>query len=80
MPAPQAVATPVVLVVDDEPMVMRLMERTFASAGFLVLAASSGEEALALAEASPAPPAVLVTDVRMHPIDGPELARLITSR
>jgi two-component system, OmpR family, alkaline phosphatase synthesis response regulator PhoP len=77
MSAPQTVPAPVVLVVDDEPMVLRLMERTLGSAGYQVHVAPDGLRALALASESP--PDVLVTDLRMEPINGADLARLVTS-
>lgn len=78
MSAPQMVPAPVVLVVDDEPTVLRLMERALASAGYQVHAASNGLRALEIALGLPAPPAILVSDINMEPIDGPDLARLMT--
>lgn len=75
MSAPQTVPAPVVLVVDDEPVVLRLMERTLASAGYQVYAATDGVRALVMA--ADARPDVLVTDMRMDPIDGADLAKMI---
>ncbi|MBA3259470.1 MAG: response regulator [Gemmatimonadales bacterium] len=77
MAVPQAVPDPVVLVVDDEPMVLRLMQRALASGGYQVHAAADGLSALALASELPNPPAAVVTDLRMEPIDGASLARLV---
>jgi len=77
MAAPQANPDPVVLVVDDEPIVLRLMQRALVSAGYQVVAAADGLSALALASELPTPPAALVTDLRMEPIDGASLARLV---
>ena len=77
MSAPQMAPAPVVLVVDDEPIVLRMMERVLASAGYQVHAASNGLRALELATSLPVPPAIMVSDVRMDPIDGPDLARLM---
>ncbi len=77
MAAPQANPDPVVLVVDDEPSVLRLMQRALVSAGYQVIAATDGLSALALATELPSPPAALVTDLRMEPIDGASLGRLV---
>jgi two-component system cell cycle sensor histidine kinase/response regulator CckA len=77
MSAPQMVPTPVVLVVDDEPVLLRMMERALSQAGYEVHGASNGLRALELATSLSVPPAVLVSDVRMEPVDGPDLARLM---
>jgi CheY-like chemotaxis protein len=77
MGTPEAVSAAAVLVVDDEPLVLQLMERMLVSAGFHVVAASNGLRALELGSALPVPPAVLVTDLRMVPIDGFDLAKLV---
>jgi CheY-like chemotaxis protein len=77
MSPPQKATAPVVLVVDDEPMILRMMERALVSAGYEVHAAPNGLRALELARILPAPPAVMVSDVQMEPIDGPDLARLM---
>lgn len=71
------VAAPVVLVVDDEPVVLRMMERVLSAEGYEVHTASNGLRALELATGLPVPPAVMVSDVRMDPVDGPDLARLM---
>ncbi len=73
-------AAPTILIVDDEPMVLRLMERTLRSAGYLVYTATTGLEAVAVASDLPVPASALVTDIRMEPIDGVSLARLISGR
>jgi CheY-like chemotaxis protein len=80
MAAPQADPAPVVLVVDDEPMVLRLMERALIEAGYRVQGASNGLRALELAGNLPGPPDVLVTDLRMEPLNGADLARLVTAK
>ena len=78
MSAPQMVVpAPVVLVVDDEPTLLHMMERILSQAGYEVHGASNGLRALELLAGSPVPPTVLVTDVRMEPVDGPSLARLV---
>ena len=75
MAAPKADPAPVVLVVDDEPILLRLMERALTEAGYLVQGASNGLRALELVGSSPCPPDILVTDLRMEPLNGFDLAR-----
>jgi signal transduction histidine kinase/CheY-like chemotaxis protein len=64
-----------VLLVDDEPALLHLMQETLASAGYRVLSAANGEEALKLAEQLTEPIDVVVTDVVMPKLGGPELVR-----
>lgn len=78
--APQAGAVPTILIVDDEPMVLRLMERTLRSAGYLVHTATTGLEAVAVVNGLALPASAVVTDIRMEPIDGVSLARLISAQ
>lgn len=79
MSAPQTVPAPTVLVVDDEPLVLRLMERALAAAGFQVEVAADGLNAVRVLTSLPQPPAVVVTDLRMDPVDGSDLAKIITN-
>ncbi len=64
-----------VLLVDDEPALLHLMRETLASAGYRVLSAVDGEEALTLAEQLTEPIDLVVTDVVMPKLGGPELVR-----
>jgi DNA-binding NtrC family response regulator len=80
MAAPKADPAPVVLVVDDEPILLRLMERALTEAGYLVQGASNGLRALELIGSSPCPADILVTDLRMEPLNGFDLARLVTAK
>jgi PAS domain S-box-containing protein len=78
LPAPpQKVLTgdETILVVEDEPSVRKLTTRTLSSAGYQVLAASTGEEALRTLEGRDAD--LLLTDVIMPGMNGHELARRI---
>ncbi len=68
----------VVLVVDDDEMVRRVVRTVLQADGFEVLEASGGEHALDLLER--AEPAVVVLDVRMPGMDGLETARRIKAR
>ncbi len=61
--APRPAPGPVVLVVDDDPVVRTCVKAILEHAGFQVLAAPGGEEALALCRDYPAPVAALVTDL-----------------
>jgi CheY-like chemotaxis protein len=65
----------VVLVVEDEDGVRELAGEFMNSAGYTVLTARDGRDALAVAERCDAPIRVLVTDIVMPHVRGPELAR-----
>jgi two-component system, cell cycle sensor histidine kinase and response regulator CckA len=81
MPAgPRSLTPAVVLVVDDELPVLRMMARSLLEAGYTVHEASSGQDALALAETLGKPLDLVVTDIRMEPIGGPELAESLFAR
>ena len=71
--SPQGLKT--VLVAEDEEAVRELTCEFLKSAGYCVLPASNGSEALALAQASKQPIHVLLTDVVMPRMRGTELAQ-----
>ena len=64
-----------ILVVDDDPDLLRLMQIRLTAAGYAVTTAESGERALA--QASVARPQLLVTDLRMGGMDGMALYEAI---
>lgn len=64
-----------ILIVEDDPSVRLLMTRVFDRAGYAVLQASHGEEALEVARAHGATIDALVTDVIMPGMGGDELSR-----
>jgi DNA-binding response OmpR family regulator len=64
-----------VLVVDDDPVIVNLLQVNFEIEGYDVLAATGGEAALA--QARTGHPGVIVLDVMMPGIDGLEVARLL---
>jgi len=68
-----------VMVVDDADAVRRLTERILTKAGYVVLAASNGEEALALLESHPGEVHLLLTDVVMPRMSGAVLARRLST-
>ena len=63
-----------ILVAEDESQVRDLVQRLLERLGYSVLSAGSGPEALALAKRHPAPIDLLVSDVVMPQMSGPELA------
>ena len=66
-----------VLVVEDEPQVRAIAVRALTSAGFEVLQAADGAQGLELVHSEQAPFDVIVTDVVMPELTGPELARAV---
>ena len=85
-PAPQA-SHPAwrgtVLLIEDEPIVRKLAERALAGLGWRVLAAESGEAALALIEgvyAGASRPTVVVSDVALGDMSGFALVRAARDR
>jgi len=63
-----------ILIVDDEPPVRRMVHLFLELAGFRVLEASNGAEALELLDAHTADIGLLLTDLNMPGINGIELA------
>ncbi len=73
--------TETVLVVEDEPAVRDLVRRTLVSAGYQVLAAADGHEALAVSERHDGDIHLVLTDVVMPRMSGKALAdRLAAAR
>jgi nitrogen-specific signal transduction histidine kinase len=67
-----------VLLVEDEPMVRNLLSETLLGAGFHVTTAANGKEALRRIEEDGLLLDILVTDVVMPGMSGPELASRVT--
>jgi PAS domain S-box-containing protein len=83
--APAASAAPsggseTILLVEDEAAVRQFARRALEASGYEVLAAPDGAGALALADQHTAPIHVLLTDVVMPGMAGPELARRLAER
>ena len=64
-----------ILVVEDEESVRGLVVRTLASYGYSVVAATNGQDALRVATAHAGPIDLVLTDIVMPAIGGPELVR-----
>lgn len=64
---------PTILVVDDEAGVRVMIARMLSLSGYSVVSAQSGEEALAIARDYAAPIELVLTDVRMPGMSGPEM-------
>lgn len=71
---------PVILIVDDEPLLRTLAMEVVEDAGFLVLQAADADEAIVLLETNPGV-ALLFTDINMPgTMDGLILAHVVRSR
>lgn len=69
---------PTVLLVDDDPGLLQLLEIRLESFGYHTLSAASGPEALELLARQPVQ--ALITDLRMEPMDGRELFAAVRDR
>jgi PAS domain S-box-containing protein len=76
-PVPVGEARGTLLVVDDEDAVRKTIKRILESAGYTVLEANSGQNALHICLAYGDAIDLLVTDLRMPKMDGHELARKV---
>jgi PAS domain S-box-containing protein len=69
--------TETILIVEDEPVVRKLARDVLEERGYRILCASSGPEALRMSDDNPEPIQLLITDVVMPEMSGPELANLL---
>jgi len=69
-----------ILLVEDDPAVRRMAAEILLNAGYRVLAAPSGADALCMAAKHEGPLDLLLTDVVMPGMTGPELARQFLSQ
>jgi DNA-binding response OmpR family regulator len=63
------------LIVDDEPDVLKLLGERLAKAGYDVIKASNGKEAIALAQKHM--PDLIILDIAMPVMDGSEVANIL---
>jgi DNA-binding response OmpR family regulator len=74
MSNPDPVQSRSILLVDDEAMVVRLLSISLRAAGYKVVPAANGNDALAALSKSPEPIHLLVTDINLPGMSGIELA------
>lgn len=66
-----------ILIVEDEPLLLKMNEVFLARNGFSVLSARCGKEALQVAAAHPHPIDLLLTDLHIPEVDGESLAGMM---
>jgi two-component system, cell cycle sensor histidine kinase and response regulator CckA len=71
--------TATLLVVENEASIIALVQMALERHGYVVLTAESGSEALRLAAIHPGPIDLLITDVVMPDLSGPDLARRLVA-
>ncbi|MFN7996601.1 MAG: response regulator [Bryobacteraceae bacterium] len=71
---------PTILAVDDDPAILSLVGSILKSAGFLVLQAGNGWDALKIYESADSDVELLLTDVIMPDLNGPVLAARLRAR
>jgi len=76
---PQSSGTETLLLVENEAAIRNLLQMALRKNGYTVLAAESGREALELVRVHAGPLDLLITDVMMPDMDGPELVRQLTT-
>ena len=78
-PPPAISGTETLLIVENEAAIRNLLQMALRKNGYTVLAAESGREALDLVSTHSGPIHLLITDVMMPDIDGPELVRRLST-
>src|SRR5512134_3960334 len=72
-------STETLLIVEDEAAIRNLLQIALRKNGYAVLAAESGRDALDLVRTHSGPIHLLITDVMMPDIDGPELVKRLSA-
>ena len=75
-----AEGTETILVVEDEPLILEQIRRALEPRGYTLLLAGSAKDAVAIEASHRGPIQLLLTDVIMPDINGPDLARQILGR
>jgi nitrogen fixation negative regulator NifL len=78
--SPAGRGTETILLAEDEPLVRKLAADVLRARGYTILAAASGPEALALAAANADSIRLVVSDVVMPGMTGPEMAATLSER
>jgi two-component system, cell cycle sensor histidine kinase and response regulator CckA len=78
--SPQGVCIPTLLVVDDQSPLRAIIARALVAAGYHVLEADEGAQALALIQSPENHVSLVISDIRMPGMDGYELADRLTLR
>lgn len=78
--APQGVCLPTLLVVDDESPLRQIIARALVAAGYHVLEADEGAQALELIHRPENQVSLVISDIRMPGMDGYELADRLSLR
>jgi two-component system cell cycle sensor histidine kinase/response regulator CckA len=76
---PENSGTETLLIVENEPAIRNLLQVALRRNGYTVLAAESGREALELVRNHDGVIDLLITDVMMPDMDGPELVRQLST-
>jgi len=76
---PENSGTETLLIVENEPAIRNLLQVALRRNGYTVLAAESGREALELVRNHDGAIDLLITDVMMPDMDGPELVRQLST-
>ena len=77
MPQPSTAILETILVVEDDPAILKMVKLIFEEAGFGVLSAGSGNQARLIEAGFPQPIHLLLSDVMMQDVSGPELANAL---
>jgi CheY-like chemotaxis protein len=82
MPAPitEAPTRPLILLVDDDPVVRSTLARALTDRGYEVRTAADGQAAITILEGLGTLPAIVITDLHMRGGSGEDLARTLTRR
>ncbi len=78
-PPPPSSGTETLLIVENEAAIRTLLQMALRKSGYTVLAAESGREALDVVRDHVGSIDLLITDVMMPDMDGPELVRQLTT-
>ena len=76
-PMTETPARPLILLVDDDPVVRLTLARALTERGYDVRSAADGQAALTILEGLATLPAVAITDLQMRGGSGEELARTL---